>query len=70
MKNFSIRKKTYNLIAFFIWFTPILATGSYSRFYNYGMDINIIKVFIFVSINDRSIIDNYTTNNRIELVIF
>jgi len=50
MKSFSIRKKTYNLIVFFVWFAPILATNSYSRFYNYGLDINIIKVFIVVSI--------------------
>ena len=50
MKNFNIRKKSYNLFVFFIWFIPILGTGFYSRFYHYGLDIIIIKVLIFASI--------------------
>ena len=50
MRDFNIRKKTYNLIVFIIWFIPIISVSSYSRFYNYGLDITTLKISLVVSI--------------------
>jgi hypothetical protein len=50
MMKLNIRQKTYNLFVIIIWFTPILGTASYSRFYHYGLDINLIKILIIFSI--------------------
>lgn len=50
MTNLNINKKTYNLVVFIVWFIPILGTASFSRFYNYELDIGLIKLSLIVSV--------------------